>query len=1101
MGLTETLGKALDSRQRGSDFLSSVAAPAGQLHAISAPATDDRLRAIVAGTANLDLTAVAASIRAATERAQPIVASLPLPADVLGTLNDVIERVKDIAGQNVASDVDALLAKLRTEMEAPPEGGRFALLIRLLDVLSNAPEAKIFRDLLTTAAHGAGVELPGTAPYLAGLQALDALARALGGMMSLESVLGEAERLSRAMASMAAPGLVASRLAAIDAALGGAGSGVADFVSNVAADDSGAVAEAVDVVVAVASRLDALQEELAAALGMGEATLVYLDMARLQRDVDRARTMMRTADLAHLRRLAAKVAPALQPFVALDLSALPPSQIGALLARLEGEIATIAAGIQAFDPAMFVTPLTDVIGTITEPLRQTNQLVAGATASLRSALEQVRDAVAALPFQNVADAVRAVLDPINQVLHSIRALVADIQTALNAAGHSAIGALQQIDGALNTFQKELDKDFAAAKQVVDDAHLDQILGQVAESVQAFADLLKQADMQPYFDNAVGAIHTTTNVVSAVPFNLLPASMKADVDAVVKPVKAIDADAVAHVIENDLGIQTDGTLAISGDIDAAKAEVSAKYKALLDAIDASDPRTLLANVDAELKAIADQIQKISPVLTLQPVTDAIDSVKRVVHDIDLDHALEPVRVAFAQIDAALDSYTSTPLFAPLEQSITEARNAVIAQLRLDKWKPALDDVQTRAAALFELVSPERVRALLEDALAELNALLQTFPEADTTRAFGTVVAGLLVTTGLRVDPSSFPVVAGWIGGASGNAALAAHTAAIADAFAAAREAAEGLDLQTAAAPLIARMTALRTAVQNLKDGLDRQSPAAVRLAGLLPRLDAAARLGALADNAARYRATLARAADAVDSLRRQGFSEVDDKAGDFRAALEPLRPAWEQLQAIFAAMGIDPAHLSVTGIVQALLREAPPERLANLLMRLLDALRDRLSVVLTAVIAPLKAAVDDLTTLLNAIDLAPLSEAADGIVQEVKKQIDLLSPGELLREPLASFTTLQQNLFDADPLGPVIATLNALRDTIAAVLKKLSLEELLKTPLAIYDEIRQTLGKLDPSTLLDPVIADVAAIGHEVDAGLDETVEAFKQLQAALPAVA
>src|SRR4029078_215014 len=106
----------------------------------------------------------------------------------------------------------------------------------------------------------------------------------------------------------------------------------------------------------------------------------------------------------------------------------------------------------------------------------------------------------------------------------------------SAAGRWEIGACKQIDGARNTFQKELDKDFAAAKQVVDDAHLDQILGQVAESVQAFADLLKQADMQPYFDNAVGAIHTPTNVVSAVPFNLLPASMKADVDAVVKPVK-------------------------------------------------------------------------------------------------------------------------------------------------------------------------------------------------------------------------------------------------------------------------------------------------------------------------------------------------------------------------------------------------------------------------------------------------------------------------------------------------------------------------------------------------------------------------------------
>ncbi len=44
-----------------------------------------------------------------------------------------------------------------------------------------------------------------------------------------------------------------------------------------------------------------------------------------------------------------------------------------------------------------------------------------------------------------------------------------------------------------------------------------------------------------------------------------------------------------------------------------------------------------------------------------------------------------------------------------------------------------------------------------------------------------------------------------------------------------------------------------------------------------------------------------------------------------------------------------------------------------------------------------------------------------------------------------------------------------------------------------------MRKLDPSGPLDPLFAQIDEIALQVDTGLDRTVEAFKGLQAALPA--
>jgi hypothetical protein len=151
-----------------------------------------------------------------------------------------------------------------------------------------------------------------------------------------------------------------------------------------------------------------------------------------------------------------------------------------------------------------------------------------------------------------------------------------------------------------------------------------------------------------------------------------------------------------------------------------------------------------------------------------------------------------------------------------------------------------------------------------------------------------------------------------------------------------------------------------------------------------------------------------------------------------------------------------------------------------------------------VIVPVKAGITRLTTLIDAIDLKPLVDAVQSVFDEVKADLQALSPATLLAEPLAAFTALKTEVASFDPLAPLLALLDALRDTAARVVGKLSAQALLHSPLAIYRSIVDALAQLDIGKLIAPVLDLIDAIGKQVDQGLDETVTAFQGLQAALP---
>jgi hypothetical protein len=1098
MGLTVELSAKLDCSSLGTTLIGTLSGHFDDLQTVEAPVPGDQLADIASGTAGIDISSLSSAVTDIAQQALPIIAGLPDANAVFGTLNDAIALIEEATQQDLSAGVATILDRLKQEMAAPPEGGRFALIHRLIEVLSGSAEGQGLQGVLGALGRGAEVQIPALGSILDVVGALDGLVSLLGGLMCLESVLAEAERLSQTMATNIDPGGLQAQIDALNQVIGSGPVGLAQFVTDVAGNDPAAVASALSAIRSVAALLEGLPERLSAAMGMGEATLVYLDVAGLQAGIDAAKAMVRAADLDGLVNLVPQAASLLEPFLALDLSGLPAGDLGALITRVETEIASIAADIAAIDPAEFVAPLTDGIRTLTSPLRELDQLVSGVVISIRAALAEVRDAVAALPFQTIADTLSAVLDPIAELLDAISQLLADIETALNAAADVTSGALAGIDGALDAFKGDIDAFFGEAQAAVEAVDLDQVVGQITQGVEEFSQLLAQAQMKPYFDTAVGAIDAATDVVSAVPFGLLPESMKADVDAAVKPIKETDVEAVETEIEALLGISADGTFALRGDVEAAIADIAAKYQALLDAVEERSPRVLLQEVDEKLDDIAERVNALAPDLTLQPVRDAIDQVKAVVDAIDLDTILQPIRDVFTEINSALDRYSPSQLIAPLEARIAAVRTAIIEQTRLDQWAPTLDDIQERALGFIDFASPERLTQPLQDAFQEALDILDRFPQADATRGFGTIVAGLLGVTSLRIYPASFPTVRDWLAGGSGSAALTGRAGRFAASLAATKAAVESIDLDVAAPDLAGRVAAVKLAAAGLAGRLDAGSSEAASLTVLLPKLDATLAFSGLSANRARYLAGLTEAAGLADALGRTGFSEVDLGVAKLRGALQPLSPAWQKVQEIFSAMGIDPDQLSVTGIVRALLSEAPPERLANVTMPIFDALRSRIEALLTSIVAPLKDAIADFQHLLDAIDLAPLAEAADGIVVEVKDQIGLLSPDNLLREPLQSFAVLKQALTTADPLAAVTAILDNLKTLIAQVLTKLSLETLLATPLAIYDFIIGELRKIDPRGLIDPVFEQLDQIAEQVDSGLDQTVASFKRLQDALP---
>jgi len=1097
MGLSANITAKLDAGTLVQTLLRDLGGPLASLGAITPPANGAAIGGATSGTAQIHSSGVGAAVSQVTQLVEPLLASLPGVDSVLGPLSTALELVDRIGTGDLAGQVQALVDRLSQELSGSHDGGFVAILLRLGDVLSTAPEGRVLLDLLQSLLRAGGGNLPaGTLSFPNVLPAIDGTVKVIGGLMALESVLSEADRLTGLMAQQFDPATVQPAVAAALAAFGDGPTALADFLAHLDPAQPAEVDAAVTALGAAAARLGELRDLLSTAMGFGEATLVYLDVDQVQTELTTAASMVRTADVDPIQRSAQSVADLLTPLLHLDLSGLPSFDLPGLLAALEGKVEGFAAQIRAFDTAALAAPLAQGLGAVTGAIHSLADVLARVTATIRSALESVRQAVAALPFDTIANAIRDVLQPVTAVLDAIRQLIAGIETALHTAVDATTQALTAVEHLVDQFKTEVEALFGQAKVVVEQVHIDQVVDQVTNLIKAFDDVLAKAQMQPYFDTAIAAVGTAADVISAVPFALLPDSMKADVETAVQPIRDADAGAVQVEIEQLLEI-TDGKFALRPEIEKAIADVQASYDALITAVKAHSPHALVAQIDVKLAEVAAKIHDLSPQLTLQPVQDAIDHVKATIAGFDLRKELKPVDDAFAKILQALDRFSPDQLIAPLDEKVKQARDKVVTTIHLDQWGPAIDSVVAQANGLLARFDPTQLAPKLQSALAEATDLLDRFPDVSLLGGFGNLAALLLSGSGLRVYPWTFGVVTGWLGAGGGTTDLLARSGRIADAVSRTKDAVAAVDLTALALQLGAKIQAVQAAMAG-NAALAAGSPERLRLEAATGGLDANAALAPLAGNRDRYLAALTRSASLGETLRRIGLSEVDATIVRLRAAFAPLHVINDFLRDVARRLGFPGLEQGLVPALKNLLAVATPERLTGIVMPIFIALRDRVDALLQAVVTPIQAAIAELNHLVAEIDLGPLRQSVDAVFQEIRAQIESLQPSRLLAQPLASFDALKLEVAGFDPLKDLLAIVNALRDTIERILGKLKAEEILASPLAIYDHILAELSKLDIDPLLTPVLDQLDAIAAQVDTGLTGTVAAFRRLQDSLP---
>lgn len=1097
MALSAELGTRLDAGALVSALVGALQGHAVNLQAVTVPDDGGRLGPIHAGAA-VDLSSVGAAVQSVADQLAPQLATLLPQVPALHTVVAALELVEQASTGDLLTELQQLATTLGQELEGHSRseaGGLLGVLMRVSALLGAAPAANRLGTLLSTLLGLARLQTPTGVKRLADvLPAADAGLRAVGGLMALESLLAESQRLSTLMAAQIDAPAVRRDLGQLATSLDAA---LLARIPAVDVSDAAALDALAELLAAAAQRFEALRERVAAGIGLGEATLAYLDMGQVQQELDAATTLLRGLDLAPLGRLLADALAGLAPITQIDIAGAPAQSLDTLLGEAEAGIAQQAQRIADWDTAALVAPVAQGMDQLTAPLAQVASLIAGLTVSLRSAMEQVRQVVSAAPVRSISDAVAAVLAPVTQALQLITDLVADISAALSTAAQAALAAINTVEGTVDGFKAEVEALFADAQAFIESLHLDQLTGQIGQQVAAFTAAIERAQMQPYFDTAVSAIGTARDVVGAVPFNLLPDSMKADVDAAIAPIKNTDVQAVETDIENALGIGSDGRFLPRQDLENALAEVQAKYDELLAVVRSHDPATYLQQIDAELQTLAGRIRDISPALTLQPVQDAITQVKSAITGVDLPATLAPLQQVFDQALAALAQYAPATLLAPLSGRVDAARNSLKATLQLNRWGPALDDLSGRATGLLNQLDPAQLQPQIQALLTEAKSLIDNLP-ATRSPWPGAIIARLLQGVIARIDPNSFAPVLAWINGADGPGALAARSAAIADAVQRTHDAVQSFDIATLSAPAVQAAAPLRSALLALVARLGAQPADHARFQSLAERFDLAPVLSQLEGNRDRFAARLQQAAAQVETLRRTGVSEVAQVITQLQAALTPLLQLLRQVQTLARKLGVaDPDH-GVVALVRSVFAVLPPARLAGLVAPLFGALHGRVLALMGAVLAPLKTAIDRLAGLIDAVDFAPLIGAVQTVYDEVLADLQALSPATLLAEPLATFAALQTQLAGFDPLAPLLTLLDGLRDAAAQVVSKLSAQQLLTSPLAIYTLVLDALSQLDVGTLLAPVFNTVDAIGLQVDVGLDQTVVAFQGLQAALP---
>lgn len=1090
MSLSVEMSTRLDTGSASATLTGSLSASQDDLGNITIDISADAVASAAGAAQGIDLSPLQSVVEDAVTALSGTVADIPVAGDLIAPIQSGIDVLQGALSGALEQDIRASLDTLGQSFDDLDAGSGLDALKRLAEGVSGSGDLSALRDVITgVLGVGGSGGLPETKidDVITGtISALDAL----GSLMTLETLLSEARKMGALTESHLPDGRAEALMALWDQEL----AALEQQLATIDPSDTAAVEAALIRLGAVRTRADGVLEGLREAMAMGEATLTVLDPERLVTRAEAVLERLRSAGIAQLRDAMAHLAGQLQPLTQFDLSGLAETSLDALLTQIEAHASEMATDIDGVDVSAISAPITDTFGTITQVATDLRTGIETAMQTITAALDEVRKAVEALPFDQVAQMIQDVIGTIAGVLDQLSDLLGGIQDAIGDGAELAQAALDQAESAINSFRDTLDDLFGQAQGFVLGLNLDQVVGQTADAIQTVADVIGKADMAPYFNTAQGAIKTTAGVVDKVPFALLPDDLEQELVDVIRPVKAVDLDDFAQEIKDVLQINPDGSFSLRPDLETAVQGVQDKITELISTLEGLDPRLLATEIDGALGALETEIRAIEPSVALTPLTDALSEAKALVAGLDLDGLLQPLRDGFAEVLAAVDMAKPSTLLAPIEAQVAEVRQKILDVAKLDQWKGEIDTLEAQFLDLLALADPTQLEGPLTEAFEQLRRELKETGLPDPLEPLGALLSGLLSGGGEDVLARSMDQVARWLRQAeSGGAALGTLAQDLSDAVGRTRDAVAAADPDTLADRFQAARDRLDDTVANLPAGPGRdQLAAAVALA------DLTADLRSLSSPHANYVQYLTDTQTNLTGLIDKGFGEADSVAADLRNAFAPLTDLLTNPREIFRRLGFTRFADGVFGLIDELFEAAPPARLAAILVPIYQSLHGRVSAILTAVLTPVRDFIDELIAIVNAFDLSPITTVLDAAFQTIRDEIAAFHPDVLLGAGLTALQNAQQAISDFDPLGPVVETIDTLQETIARVLELFDGEAILAVPITVYDEIMELLRALDINTLLTPLYDRLDAIAGQVSSGLDGTVDAFQGLQDALP---
>lgn len=662
------------------------------------------------------------------------------------------------------------------------------------------------------------------------------------------------------------------------------------------------------------------------------------------------------------------------------------------------------------------------------------------TAFLAAAAQAVRDA----ELDRVAKEARKVLDDLETAV-SPATLTAEIEVVLQQVRDAAMAVLGPLETQLGTI--------GTAVEGVK-TQLETVLGEVVKILEEFSGAL--ANVTAAIDG-LGIEEATAQVVatlrelrgkaeallSAAP---VPEPLRPAIEQVISTLEGLDFDVVLAPVRSAAD-QLQIPPAIAGQVEVALKAVSGKLENAI-------PAQLIKSIDTEVENVLDTIRNLDPAKLLEGVDKYLDEAAVLIERLDPTAAAATIAPQFKAVLDAIDSVHPRKLLAP----VIDGYNAILANVPMPGDPDQLLGGFTTA---------------INRAGASVTQQLMT-PVAQLTGATANVGGAAPAAGQAQAIPSDLRAgdvirLLGWLPKKLREALMALPQTAAGDVLARIDGATTGLSRDLRA--IRRRVLELETRIeQELADELAAVGSSQVRaqlaVSVNVPGVQVDASLtaaGMVSPGELR-----AEVLEALNEIRAAARDAAGSLGGSTAAALERAASALEVFD-----LG------RASGSIDSFLAALDPEPVAVELDALCDAFIAKMPELITGSEAALRAGMDKIRMIVEQLGPAAQANKIFRVLEVLREELSVLDPAVLADELGAIHAAIRAAVAAYDP-AVLAKELKDVVTNLAASVRSLTAANLLGD-LDLFDDVLAKLETANPAKVLEGVGANLKVVGDKLAA--------------------